>query len=170
MSQTETGLVLTGTSLLEHQLTGNRRNGTATGCRIAIRRPMALFALLETVTGRYLDSVRRSVARATRPRWDLLRGLSIIALLAAPDVGAMKTNSRQSSPNSLARTIVPANRSTAARSIPGGVVQKAGDRLDRDLQLRFADITSICDKAKSVPGQLRASPRSCPLLQPRSAD
>ena len=74
MSQSETGLMLTGTSILEHQVTGKPTSAMAIGCRTAIGRRMALIDAPATTTGsRSRSSPTSNGARLSR-RWDRPNG------------------------------------------------------------------------------------------------
>jgi crotonobetainyl-CoA:carnitine CoA-transferase CaiB-like acyl-CoA transferase len=70
LSQTETGLILTGTSIVEYQQPARARSVMATGCRTTIGRRTALIDVSAKTTGsRYRYSRTRSGTPCSR-KWD----------------------------------------------------------------------------------------------------
>lgn len=177
MSQTETGLMLTGTSLLEHQLTGKPTQRY--GNRMPYRdwAPHGAFRCAGddnwvAISIQSDDQWRALVAEMGSPAW------------ASDDrfaTAAGRCHSADELEAKLTEFTITQDRyqlmdRLQGRSIPAGVVQKAGDRFDRDPQLKargyFVDLPHSeigTWPVEGFPAKLSASPASVGGLTGRAS-
>ena len=177
MSQTETGLMLTGTSLLEYQLTGQstRRYGN----RMPYRdwAPHGAYRC----TG---DDNWIAISIQSDPQWQ-----GLVAEMGSPDwardgrfaTAAGRKRCEEEIDTQLTAYTVEQDRYALmarlqARAIPAGVVQRAADRFDRDPQLKargyFVDLPQSeigTWPIEGFPAKLSASPAYVGGLTGRAA-
>jgi crotonobetainyl-CoA:carnitine CoA-transferase CaiB-like acyl-CoA transferase len=168
MSQTETGLMLTGTSLLEHQLTGKPTQRY--GNRMPYRdwTPHGAFRCAGddnwiAISIQSDEQWRALIAEMGSPSWALdYRFASTAGRRCYEDELEAKLTQFTS-----AHDRYQLMDRLQARSIPAGVVQKASDRFDRDLQLKargyYVDLPQSeigTWPIEGFPAKLSASPAS----------
>jgi crotonobetainyl-CoA:carnitine CoA-transferase CaiB-like acyl-CoA transferase len=153
MTQTETGLMLTGTSLLEHQITGqpttrygNRCIGDDNWIAISVQSDQQWRSLVAEIgSPAWAIDARYATASGRKANQDELDS-QLTAFTATQDRYALMDRLQ-------------------ARSIPAGVVQKSSDRFDHDPQLKargyFVDLphsTIGTWPVEGFPAKLSASP------------
>jgi crotonobetainyl-CoA:carnitine CoA-transferase CaiB-like acyl-CoA transferase len=166
MTQTETGLMLTGTSLLEHQITGQPTTRYGNRMPYLDWSPHGAFRCAG-------DDNWIAISVQSDAQWN-----SLVTEIGSPSwatdhryatAAGRKANEAELDRNLTAYTITQ-DRYTLmerlqARDIPAGVVQKASDRFDRDLQLKdrgyFVDLPHSAIgtwPVEGFPARLSASP------------
>jgi len=166
MTQTETGLMLTGTSLLEHQITGQPTTRYGNRMPYLDWSPHGAYRCIGddnwiAISIQSDDQWRALVEEIGAPAW-------------ATDSRYASAGGRKANQDELDRQLtaftITQDRYTLmdrlqARGIPAGVVQKASDRFDRDPQLKargyFVDLphsTIGTWPIEGFPAKLSASP------------